>query len=199
MTDEETKEWIRLSKNHSEHTNEERDEYQRLFALRMKSNWKKSAAIPRHADAIPMADCTLRHLYRIHSRNLTFGVYDGKKGFIGIRTKFGSRYLFTEYHWDQGPPYGTVNPKEDLGPMPDDIKCQESFDLEHETQRPIFHDGHEDEGGRGWAFVDTGKPLEEGHQPSFVSNSELFDWLDTFTPEVEETPWPPKPTSDKDT
>lgn len=45
----------------------------------------------------------------------------GKTGFIGIRLKFGSKYLFTEYHWDQGPPYGTVQPKEDLGLIPDDI------------------------------------------------------------------------------
>jgi hypothetical protein len=47
-------------------------------------------------------------IYRIKSRNLSVGVYDGKGGFIGIREKFGDTYLFTEYGWEQGPPYGTV-------------------------------------------------------------------------------------------
>ena len=26
--------------------------------------------------------------------------------------KFERRYLFTEFHWDTGPPYGTANPLE---------------------------------------------------------------------------------------
>lgn len=49
-----------------------------------------------------------RGIYRIHSRNLDVGVYDGNEGFIGIREKFGATYLFTEYAWEQGPPFGTV-------------------------------------------------------------------------------------------
>ena len=79
---------------------------------------------------IPLDKCIYRHLYRIHSRNLKVGVFDGKTGFIGIRLKFGFKYLFTEYHWDQGPPYGTVQPQEDLGPIPDDI---EIYDWRFET------------------------------------------------------------------
>jgi len=81
-------------------------------------------------DYISLVDCIRGHLYRIHSRNLKLGVFDGKTGFIGIRLKFGSEYLFTEYHWDQGPPYGTVQPKEDLGPIPDDI---EIYEYKYET------------------------------------------------------------------
>jgi hypothetical protein len=49
-----------------------------------------------------------RGIYQIHSRNLDIAVYDGREGFIGIREKFGSTYLFTEYAWEQGPPFGTV-------------------------------------------------------------------------------------------
>jgi hypothetical protein len=77
---------------------------------------------------IPLDQCINGHLYRIHSRNLTLGVFDGKTGFIGIRVKFGFKYLFTEYHWDQRPPYGTVQPQEDLGPIPDDIEIYEYRD-----------------------------------------------------------------------
>lgn len=55
-----------------------------------------------------MYGCIKGRLYEVDCRNLTLAVYDGKGGFIGIRQKFGDRYLFTEYHYDQGPPYGTV-------------------------------------------------------------------------------------------
>lgn len=65
------------------------------------------------------------HLYRIHSRNLPYGVYDGRSGFIGIREKFGGLFLFTEYDYDDGPPFGTVIVKEDLGPIPPGIELVE--------------------------------------------------------------------------
>jgi len=63
------------------------------------------------ADFIPLEECKDRHLYHIKARNFRLGIYDeAQKEFIGIRTKFGSRYLAGEYHWDTGPPHGTVKP-----------------------------------------------------------------------------------------
>lgn len=60
---------------------------------------------------IPKDKCKDRKLYRINSRNLTLGVYRSETGgFIGLRTKFDCVYTFEEYHWDNGPPYGTVKP-----------------------------------------------------------------------------------------
>ena len=62
---------------------------------------------------IPMAQCIPRRVYQIRCRNLSFGVWNGKEspwaGFIGIREKFGSEYLFTEYHCDTGAPHGTLH------------------------------------------------------------------------------------------
>jgi len=72
---------------------------------------------------IPVEECKPGHVYRLHSRNLSFGVYAPKgdsDGFIGIRLKFTSRYLFTEYHHDTGGAFGTVLPLEDLGPLKDE-------------------------------------------------------------------------------
>ena len=71
---------------------------------------------------IPVGECKRGHVYRIHSRNLSFGVFVPEKedGFIGIREKFGSRYLFTELHADTGGSFGTVRPEEDLGPLEDE-------------------------------------------------------------------------------
>lgn len=94
-----------------------------------------------HKMVIPLAECKKRHVYRIHSRNLKFGVYDGDGGFIGIREKFGSRYSFTEYHRDTGAPHGTVHPQEDLGPIPEGIELLESVstgDHSFTTYRLLF-------------------------------------------------------------
>lgn len=41
-------------------------------------------------------DLEIGRVYRVKSRNLNFAVFNGH-GFIGIREKMGSRYLFTEY------------------------------------------------------------------------------------------------------
>lgn len=76
---------------------------------------------------IPLTECIDRKFYLIHARNFYYGVFSKeKKGFIGIRTKFGQRYLFTEYHWDEGEPYGTVKPIEVLSiDLPKNIELDE--------------------------------------------------------------------------
>jgi len=47
-------------------------------------------------------------VYKLISRNLSFGVFDGNTRFIGIRTKCGRRFLDTEDHWDTGPPFVSI-------------------------------------------------------------------------------------------
>lgn len=54
-------------------------------------------------------------LYRVDARNFKLAVYDGDGGFIGVRHKFGGRFLDTERHWDEGPPHGTVRDVQDTG------------------------------------------------------------------------------------
>jgi len=74
---------------------------------------------------IHLADCKDRYLYKINSRNLSFGVFRAKsKGFLGLRTKFNSTFIFEEYHWDNGPPYGTVKPEECLVELPTEIHLE---------------------------------------------------------------------------
>mgnify|MGYP003619625960 CR=1 FL=1 len=75
---------------------------------------------------IPLDDCQSGGVYEIYSRNLTVGVFDIKtNGFIGIREKFGSEFLFTELHRDLGPPHGTVAPKKLLTQLPSNIEIEE--------------------------------------------------------------------------
>lgn len=78
---------------------------------------------------IQKSDCKHRFLYRIHSRNLRLGVFNEfTGGFIGLRTKFRSVFAFEEYHWDNGPPYGTVKPQELLEEeLPADIDVATSL------------------------------------------------------------------------
>lgn len=105
---------------------------------------------------IPIEECKDGVLYRIFSRNLAFGVYrEGVKGFVGIREKFGYEYLFTEFHWDTGPPFGTVNPKEELEPVPEGMCLNESLgSVGEKTRRPVeyFSD---------WRYRDTGEVCNE--------------------------------------
>ncbi len=80
------------------------------------SSKKKSSSLPlslydSKVAYLPLPDCKHGWLYEIMSRNLTLGVFrKDRKGFVGIREKLGHVYLFVEYHWDTGEPFGTVKP-----------------------------------------------------------------------------------------
>ena len=67
-------------------------------------------------DVIDLPGCTHGNLYRIHARNASYGVFDEEiQAFTIARNKFGSDFLFEEYHCDVS--LGTVRPLEDLGPV----------------------------------------------------------------------------------
>ena len=57
-------------------------------------------------------------VYRLQSRNLTCGVWNGEDGFIGIRTKFGLRFLEMDIHWGLSKTFGTAQALEELGTFP---------------------------------------------------------------------------------
>jgi len=68
---------------------------------------------------IPMNQCKTGYLYRLCSRHLALGIWIAEgKAFYGIRTKFGTRFLDYEYHWDIGEPYGTARPVEEIEKFP---------------------------------------------------------------------------------
>jgi hypothetical protein len=72
------------------------DRYERLLARR-----------------VPFSDVVVGRAYVIHARNGGVGVAvkeDGRLGYELHREKFGDHYLFTEYDWDNGPPFGTAIP-----------------------------------------------------------------------------------------
>jgi hypothetical protein len=129
---------------------------------------------------IPLADCEPRRLYLIHSRNLTLGVYDpAQQGFIGVREKFGSRYLFTEMHWELGAQgFGTVKPLEALELLPEEIELRERTDTtDGPSGRPVAFDRPVADGGKGWYFMDTGE-ADQTIRASSRSNPALLAYLE---------------------
>ena len=78
-------------------------------------------------DYIPLDKCVDGNLYRIRARNGTYGVFN-KEGssFTLAREKFENIYLFDEYHFDIGAPFGTVRPLEDMGAAIDQLEFVDS-------------------------------------------------------------------------
>jgi hypothetical protein len=71
---------------------------------------------------IPIDDCKDGWLYIIRARNSYLGVYKkDEEGFTIRRVKFTSVFLFIEYHWDTGEPYGTAKPLKELYQVPPEI------------------------------------------------------------------------------
>jgi len=154
-----------------------------LKLLREKAHAHKMAEMK--ADKMTIADMVPRRLYRIDSRNLSCGVWNPKNnGFIGIRTKFGSRFLATEYR----PPFGTASPKEDLGlDIPEGMLLREHLpgswsnvdgeqdrEVEFKTDDPT----KQSEPGHTGKWFYKGTDDEAPNGGCLNQNKALFDWLE---------------------
>ena len=81
-------------------------------------------------DYIKIEDCIHGGMYKVMCRNFDYGVFNKEDcSFIGIRTKFKFTFLFSEYHWDTGPPFGTVKPIKFIK----ECDLPEHFISDHET------------------------------------------------------------------
>ena len=65
----------------------------------------------RGDDYIPKDQLIVGALYRIQARSYSKAIWNGTD-FDGVRTKWGDKFWFGEYHYDDGAPYGTVKPYE---------------------------------------------------------------------------------------
>lgn len=64
---------------------------------------------------ISIERCKDSFLYIIQARNSNLGIFNKKDNSFTIsRLKFSSNFLFDEFHWDTGEPYGTVKPLKQL-------------------------------------------------------------------------------------
>lgn len=129
---------------------------------------------------IPESDLIHRRLYRVRSRNLVIGAWDkDKRGFIGLREKFGSRFPFIEFHHDADPHVGTAQAERDLGiDVPPEIEM-------NEYGPNVVRDGQK--------FFTYNAPLLallEEHEPAV--NAEIKAEYDTAELERESLKWKPK-------
>jgi hypothetical protein len=127
-------------------------------------------------ERMAMEDLENRRLYRIRSRNLVVGVWDeANHGFIGVREKFGSKYPFTEYHWDWDVNCGTVSHMEPMDEfLPDDIPVEEYRFVCEVCDKRVWwvHDI------KAYTHIEL-DPTHKAEQ-KFVANDEIFEWLLPF-------------------
>ena len=69
---------------------------------------------------IPVTHCKRGYIYQVEARNLTPLAVFGDEVFVGIRAKFGSRFLDTELHWDAF--NGSCKPLREIGFVPDGMQ-----------------------------------------------------------------------------
>lgn len=90
---------------------------------------------------IKEADLVIGTVYEVRSRNLEVGVWTGR-GFIGVREKFGSRFLFEEYYIGDEPgsngPMGTAFALRPLGRVRPDIELVEGTWVDREDGARLF-------------------------------------------------------------
>lgn len=85
---------------------------------------------------IPLNECRDGYLYEINARNAGMGIFDAnEKGFVIARTKFSEIYLFVEYHFDTGAPFGTVTPLKEVEKAPDFSSDEEKLQYLIEAPR----------------------------------------------------------------
>lgn len=82
-----------------------------------------------------------RRIYKLQSRNLLEGVYVAEKqGFIGIRRKFDSEFLFMEYEWSTSETTGTARARLAMDMVPPEVNLVEYIktDKQLAVNQPLF-------------------------------------------------------------
>lgn len=126
-----------------------------------------------HIKYIPLDECKHGFLYRIIARNLKHGIFNkSENGFIGIRTKFNSRFLDTEYHWDNEPlAFATVKPIKEIEKVPDGLIIKDYLDDEEMLISNKISD----------------KNIAANIRPHRNLNKNLFNYLEKFEVKQENT------------
>ena len=73
---------------------------------------------------IALRDCKKGSVYWVEARNFKLAVFDGEV-FVGIREKFGTKFLDSERHWDEEDTerrvMGSCKPIREVGFVPDGV------------------------------------------------------------------------------
>lgn len=146
-------------------------------------------------DYIPREKCREGYVYRIRSRNLDLGIFHRKpglggfeSGFIGIREKFGNLYLFTEYHHDDGAPFGTVYPESEVEKCPVEDLCESFGPICFKCRGTVdfVKNGNHGPGTGDWEHAGDPPPgcekvITSSGRWGSLPNKALFDYLDQLS------------------
>ncbi len=132
---------------------------------------------------IPLSDCKPGYLYKLRSRNLLYGVFDGTDGFVGIREKFDNRFLDKEIHYSASAHYGTATPVEEIGPCPvQDLRTSLDTECGKCKAKMKYVGWTADTRPEGNTFPGRWMHLDKKDcgrlDPVGPTNKPLFDWLD---------------------
>ncbi len=139
------------------------------------------------------AEMVDRCVYDVRARNFRVGVWNAKtSGFIGIREKLGSLFLFTEYWSEPDSPVSTARAVELLGQVPEGVQVREYLPSTcTECGKEVEHIEYTRENPRGdqKGFQHTdGTPMEDTRQGSYGvhvnANPALFDELVPLSQQV---------------
>lgn len=127
---------------------------------------------------IPLAELKVGTVYKLNSRNLDFGVFTGR-GFIGIRTKFGNRYLFEEYERSTSDHFGTATALEVIGLISGCVVIKESLGTQCGVcSKAVNFDDRRAQGYR-WQHDDKSTHVE-AIDPVSIGNEALLKALEEF-------------------
>jgi hypothetical protein len=123
----------------------------------------------------PLDECIVGRVYNVTARNIgPKAVYTGGGRFIGIREKLGETFLDPEWHFDTGPPHGTVTSISET-----DLMVPKNMSLElylgyrdRKTGKAIRM-----EPPKGWVTIDSGKAVKNTW-PELINNDRLFKYLE---------------------
>jgi len=102
--------WNRLDHNNQPNAFSTMSDDEKYKALRSITKIERKVGIPKNK-------LEIGEIYHVDGRNFNMAFWSGTV-FEGIRHKFGSSFMSPEYHWDDGPPYGTCVPLSKIERIP---------------------------------------------------------------------------------
>jgi len=98
---------------------------------------KEAVKAVKHMEYLKMDQLKAGYLYKVKARNASYGIWlPQRQGFIISRIKFGSNFLFEEYHWDCEA-WATVKPLEEIEKSPFNAK-EINIEYSEKNNKKVF-------------------------------------------------------------